>query len=146
MDAETALPFVDEQHTIVPAAVPVAWAALCARIPRFADAETYTRLIGAWPRSFSGGPLAEGSTLPGFEVVEAAPGRLLRLAGRHYFSRYELVLTLTEEDGGTRLSARTYAEFPGVHGFVYRAMVIGSGAHRFFVARLLRDVREAAER
>ncbi|WP_199515579.1 hypothetical protein [Nucisporomicrobium flavum] len=144
MDAETGLPFVDEQHTTVPAPAPVAWELLCARVPRFADAETYARLIGARPRGFSGGPLAEGSTLPGFEVTEAVPGRLLRLAGRHAFSRYELVLALSEEDGGTRLSARTYAEFPGVHGFAYRALVIGSGAHRFFVARLLRGVREAA--
>ena len=143
---DPALPFVDEQRTLVPAPAGEVWERLLARVPRFADAETFAGLLGARPRRSSGGPLTEGATLPGFEVAEAVPGRLLRLTGSHHFSRYTLVLTLAEEDGGTWLSARTYAEFPGLRGFAYRALVIGSGAHHLFVARLLRGVREKPDR
>jgi hypothetical protein len=42
------------------------------------------------------------------------------------------------------LRARSYAEFPGPAGRVYRALVIGSGGHRIMVRRLLRDVADRA--
>ena len=146
MDTGSALPFVDEQRTLVPAPPDQVWQRLLVRVPRFADAERFVALLGARPRRFSGGPLEQGATLPGFEVAEAVPGRRLRLTGRHHFSRYALVLTLAEEGGGTWLSARTYAAFPGLHGLAYRTLVIGSGAHHFLVARLLRSVRENPQR
>jgi hypothetical protein len=46
----------------------------------------------------------------------------------------------------TRLRARTYAEFPGTRGRAYRALVIGSGAHRLVTRRMLRDVAARAAR
>ncbi|MBA2763741.1 MAG: hypothetical protein H0U42_03545, partial [Thermoleophilaceae bacterium] len=81
-----------------------------------------------------------GQTLPGFRVVEAAPERLLVLAGRHRFSRYRLTFVLDEG----RLRARTHAAFPGLPGRLYRTMVIGSGAHRILTRRLLEQVARQA--
>jgi hypothetical protein len=77
-----------------------------------------------------------GEAVPGFRVVEAEPGRRLVLGGRHRFSRY--TLTFVIEDGFLR--AQTHAAFPGVLGRLYRAAVIGSGAHRVVTRRLLRQV------
>ena len=50
------------------------------------------------------------------------------MAGRHRFSRYRLLFALAADsrDGATRLSATTYAAFPGPHGAAYRFVVIGS--------------------
>jgi len=79
-------------------------------------------------------------------VADAVPERRVSLVGRHRFSRYALVFTLAEQPTGTTLAALTYAEFPGLRGTVYRGLVIGSGAHRVLVRRLLRDVRRGAER
>jgi hypothetical protein len=84
--------------------------------------------------------------MPLFEVTEALPGRLLELTGRHRFSQYRLVMTLAAQPDGTLLRARTYARFPGLDGFVYRQLVIGSGAHRAAVKRTLRAVRRLAEK
>jgi hypothetical protein len=81
----------------------------------------------------------------GFAVAESVPGRSVQLVGRHRFSRYALGFELTVHSGLTTLAARTHAEFPGLRGAVYRGLVIGSGAHRLLVRRLLRDVRRQAE-
>lgn len=35
----------------------------------------------------------------------------------------------------------TYAVFPGLHGPMYRAMVIGNGAHAFATSRMLHAIR-----
>ena len=84
--------------------------------------------------------------MPGFTVAEAVPEHHARLTGRHRYSRYTLDFTLTSEPGGTRLGARTYAEFPGFLGGVYRRLVISSGAHHVLVGRLLRSIARRAER
>ena len=41
-------------------------------------------------------------------------------------------------DGGTRVRALTHAVFPGVHGRLYRAAVIGSRGHVVAVRLVLR--------
>lgn len=79
-------------------------------------------------------------------MAEAEPGRLVRLAGHHRFSRYVLTFTLATQAGGTLLTARTDAEFPGPHGWIYRQLVITSGAHRILTVRMLRTVGRRAER
>lgn len=149
-DPDGDLPFVDEHQVLVSAPAPAVWRALTTQINRSglagASAASYGRLVDAEPRRASGNLPDEGATLPGFRVAEAAPGRLLRLAGRHRFSRHALVLTLVTQPDGTLLSARTYAEFPGLHGRVYRLLVIGSGGHRVLLGRLLHAVRREAER
>jgi hypothetical protein len=92
------------------------------------------RILGTMPRS-------------GFEVAQAVPAETLTLAGRHRFSRYALVFELHDAaGGGTVLSAKTYASFPGLRGRVYRVLVIGAGAHVVATGHMLRDVRRLSLR
>ena len=78
--------------------------------------------------------------MPGFRVVEVERPHRVALAGRHRFSRYSLTFELEEVGGGTRISAETRAEFPGLLGWGYRQAVIGSGGHRLVVRRMLRRI------
>jgi hypothetical protein len=85
------------------------------------------------------------STVPtGFVLDEATPPVRLALRGRHPFSVYKLVFELAEAPQGTDLRALTFADFPGLHGRIYRALVIGSGGHRVVVRRMLRRIAAAA--
>jgi hypothetical protein len=139
------LPFVDEHRVTIAAPAEAVWRALTTLLahPR-TGAEAFAYVLGADPRRASTGPLVEGATLPGFEVAEAVPGRLLRLIGHHRFSRYELSYALDPSSTGTVLSARTRAAFPGLRGTLYRGLVIGSGAHRVLLLRQLESVRRRA--
>ena len=84
-----------------------------------------------------------GTDLPsGFGVAEEVPGRLVRLTGRHRFSRYQLLFELDEVPGGTVLRARSYGEFPGLPGRAYRAAVIGTRGHVLATRHLLKQVRQ----
>jgi hypothetical protein len=146
---EDDLPFVDEHHVLVAAPSAVVWRSLAAQFARglrISGAEAYARLVAAEPRRASGTPLREGATLPGFRIAESVPGEHVRLIGRHRFSEYALTLTLVARPGETLLSALTHARFPGAGGYVYRQLVIGSGAHHLLVPRLLHAVRRRAER
>ncbi|MEV6771046.1 hypothetical protein AB0N05_20730 [Nocardia sp. NPDC051030] len=88
------------------------------------------------------------STLPsGFVLDEADPPKRLATKGQHPFSRYSLVFTLEEAyPGHTRLTAESRGVFPGIHGRIYRALVIGSGGHRLVVREMLRRIAVTAER
>jgi hypothetical protein len=101
-------------------------------------------LLGTAPRRASGSGLQPGATVPGFAVAEVEPARRVRLTGRHRFSVYALTFELAPDVGGTVLTARTNAAFPGPHGRLYRLLVISSGAHRVAVGRILRAVRRRA--
>ena len=91
-----------------------------------------TRVLGTVPRA-------------GFEIAERDPPRLLSLAGRHRFSRYVLDFRVEERgDGGSVVTAVTYADFPGPHGAAYRMLVIGSRGHVLAVRRMLAGIRRAA--
>ncbi|WP_256668217.1 hypothetical protein [Nocardia cyriacigeorgica] len=89
---------------------------------------------------------ADPSTVPsGFALDAIDPPHRLSLAGAHRFSRYTLTFEL--DDRGPRhtvVRARTRAEFPGVGGAVYRALVIGSGGHELVVRRMLRRIAAAS--
>ncbi len=143
------LPHVDEHGVEVAAAPDDVWRALLDGLDRAfsrAGAGTYGRLVGASPPAAGGPrPLAQGSTLPGFQVVSAVPGRELVLEGRHRFSTYALVFRLDDLGGRVRLRAETRAVFPGPHGAAYRLLVLGSGGHVLAVRRLLAGVRRRAE-
>ena len=85
--------------------------------------------------------VAVGDTLPGFRAVAVDPPHLLTLRGGHRFSDYELRFELERvPPGGTELRARSSAAFPGLSGQLYRALVIGTGGHRFVVRRMLTRV------
>lgn len=94
----------------------------------------------------AGGPLPRllGTHPPaGFAILDEVPGRLLRLAGRHRFSRYRLVFELDPDRGGTLLRARSYAEFPGLHGLAYRTAVVGTRGHVLATRHMLRSIRRS---
>jgi hypothetical protein len=93
-----------------------------------ADGHLVARLLGTDPPS-------------GFAVVEEVPDRLVRLAGQHRFSRYQLVFELDVVPDGTVLRASSYAEFPGLHGRAYRAAVVGTRGHVVATRHLLEQVR-----
>ena len=143
--ADGDLPFLDEHQVLVPAPADVVWRCLARQLHPTRPGEAFALLVGAEPRRATGRRFDEGATLPGFAVAEAVPGQFVRLTGRHHFSRYALVFSLAAQPGGTVLSARSYAQFPGLHGRVYRRLVIGSGAHRVLLTRQLRAVRRRAE-
>lgn len=119
------LPYIDE-HAITVAANPAdTWSALLEVICRD-------------PRDLATVPL-------GFVLDEARTGERLALKGRHPFAVYRWVFELEPEVGGrTRLRARTWADFPGLHGKIYRALVIGTGAHRVVTRATLKRVAAAA--
>jgi hypothetical protein len=143
---DTDLPYVDEHSVLVPAPPMAVWHSLAAVMTRSPDGgnEALGLLLATEPRRATGTPFEVGSTIAGFAVTTAVPRQLLELGGRHRFSRYRLVMTLAEQSGGTLLSARTYALFPGPHGFLYRQLVIRTGGHRLVMAGLLRSVRHHA--
>jgi hypothetical protein len=145
-------PYIDELSTIVAAGPERTWNALRSQLrAQLTDpgAAPLLHVLGVSPAHTSGnwsGDLG-GATLPGFAVADAAPNVRLELRGRHRFARYVLLFEL--DDAGsetTRLRARTYAEFPGLRGRVYRALVIGSGAHHVVTRRMLRSVAARAAR
>jgi hypothetical protein len=90
-------------------------------------------------------PLMAGSAFPGFHVLAAERPSRLTLAGQHRFSTYALIFRL-EELGPerTRLRAETRAEFPGIKGRFYRAVVIGTRGHVIVTRRLIATVATRA--
>jgi hypothetical protein len=143
----TTLPFIDEHSVDVAASPDAVWAALGRTVGQQSrlPVRAVATVLGTDPRAPRGDPLVLGSTIPGFRVTAAVRGERIVLSGRHRFSEYELVFELTARADGTRLSALTYARFPGPHGRAYRALVIGSGGHRIAVRRMLRGIAGAAE-
>jgi hypothetical protein len=126
-------PYVDAHHTTIEASSQVVWRTLRAYVDRMlevADGSLFTRLLGTQPSA-------------GFAIADEEPERQLVLAGRHRFSRYRLVFELEPTDGGTILRALTYAAFPGLHGRVYRLIVISSRAHVLATRRMLTAIRRA---
>ncbi|MEU4037643.1 hypothetical protein [Streptomyces collinus] len=143
------LPCVDTHTTVVEAGAEEAWRAVADVL----DGSTanglmsrYTRLIGCADRTASGPrPLDVGSTVRGFRVTVARPGRELGLTGRHRLATYALAFHLAPDGPGrTRVSAETRAVFPGPAGALYRLLVIGSGAHAAVMRRMLATIGRRA--
>jgi hypothetical protein len=136
------LPYIDEHVTDVRASPERVWEALVEVLSReFGAASGVARVLGTDP--LRGTPDFDGrvgEAVPGFRVADAERGRRLALEGRHRFSRYRLTFVLDGRD----LRAQTDARFPGALGRLYRAAVIGTGAHRVATRRLLRQVARRA--
>ncbi|WP_338757947.1 hypothetical protein V7968_25070 [Nocardia vulneris] len=88
---------------------------------------------------------ADPATVPtGFVLDVAEAPSKLALSGQHWFARYALIFELDEQDANrTRIRARSLANFPGLHGKIYRALVIGSGGHRLVMRQVLRRIEAA---
>jgi hypothetical protein len=144
------LPYIDE-HAIDIAATPErVWRALASVLRTDlggAASVRLTRVLGLAPVGARGdwhGTIRPGDTLPGFAVAEIDPPKRMVLCGGHRFSRYALAFELASDGDRCTLRAHTRAEFPGRSGRTYRALVIGTGAHRLVVRRLLRNVARRA--
>ncbi|UVO13688.1 hypothetical protein NM962_06235 [Mycobacterium sp. SVM_VP21] len=118
------LPYIDEHAITIDATAAETWSALLAVMCR---------------------DPADPTTVPfGFALDEASQPRRFVLKGRHPFAVYRWVFEL--DDLGprrTRVRSQTWAAFPGLHGKVYRALVIGSGGHRVVVRLMLRRIAAA---
>ncbi len=141
------LPYIDEHSIQIGVARENVWRALAPALRADlggAVAPPLSRLLVLEPARRSGdwrGLVRVGDTLAGFAVAEADAPRRLALRGGHRFSSYALIFQLdaTTADSCT-LRAQTFAEFPGLTGRAYRALVIGSRGHRVVVKRLLRSI------
>jgi hypothetical protein len=140
------LPFIDAHTVAVEAPPERVWDAVSdAAVGAFGSpvAALFARVIGCTDTAVV--PGADGgppSAVVGFRLAEARRPSLLILRGEHRFSSYELKFVVTP---GT-LRAETRAVFPGPAGRVYRAAVIGTGAHVVVTRRLLRAIKRRAER
>jgi hypothetical protein len=136
------LPLIDEHERRIDADREQVWVAL-GRMLSGADSSdgalsTITfRLLGVRPGRTAGDPLHEGSTLQGFAVSRVVRPEILRLEGRHRFSRYALTFRLRRDGDSTIVTAESRGEFPGITGRAYRALVVGSGGHVIAVRRML---------
>lgn len=114
------LPYIDEHAITVDADRAATWAA------------TLSTLCG---------DPADPHAPVGFAIGDFQPESRLSLRGRHPLAVYEWVFILEAADitdpHWTRLRSQTWAAFPGIHGRIYRALVIGSGGHRVVVRRTL---------
>jgi hypothetical protein len=145
------LPYIDVHEVAVAAEPAATWRAVVQAAEGALGGIGQTRLgralrpepsaaAGEWSPG-----LRPGAALPGFEVAAARQPELLSLRGRHRFSRYRLDFEVSPDGPGrSLLRARSWAEFPGVAGAAYRALVIGSGGHRLVVRRMLRRMAAAA--
>lgn len=143
-------PHLDEHAVAIAAGTDAVWAAVLTGVGAAfggRGAERYARLVRSDDVAASGPrPLAAGSTMAGFHVTVADPGRRLVLVGAHRFSSYALLFHL-EPDGPDRtiLRAESRAAFPGPLGGLYRLAVVGTRGHVVAVRRLLAGVRRRAE-
>ena len=144
------IPHVDEHGVLVLAPREEVWPALLAVAGRSFSrraAARAARALGCVHTEVSGPIDRIGSTIPGFIVARVIEPAALALEGRHRFSRYGLIFSLEPtRDERTLLRAETRADFPGLKGRAYRALVIGTRGHILVVNRLLRAVKRRAER
>jgi hypothetical protein len=119
------LPYIDE-HAITVAA---------------SRAETWPAVLHIICRDRENPP-----TVPiGFVLDEVRPPDRFALKGRHLFARYKWVFELdAEAPQRTCVRSATWAHFPGLHGKIYRALVIGTGAHRVVVRWTLKRIAARA--
>jgi hypothetical protein len=149
MDTSHSLPLVDEPTATVAATAQQTWAALMRHLEKASNG--YGRAVGArllgCEHVRTAGALPDvGAQVPGFVVAESQPPRLLALRGRHRTSIYALTFRIDDAGpGGCRLTAESRAAFPGVTGRLYRAAVIGSGAHGRLMTSMLAAIKQRAE-
>jgi hypothetical protein len=153
------LPFIDAYSIEANAPPEPVWDAIVERVlPRFGGGfgplaagrvgRAGARALGA-PYAHPASTAADaGDTIFGFRIERAERPSLITLVGEHRFARYWLTLRVepVAGDSTSRLTAETKAAFLGDAGRVYRAAVIGTGAHRLVVSRLLNRISRRTQR
>jgi hypothetical protein len=148
--ADALLPFVDAWSVDIEAPPRVVWAAVLAAAP---DARpglarrAFAFLCGASPAASNG--LAShvlGAERPGFAVCEVVPQVTYALAGRHRFAMYQLVFRIDQRGlGQSRLTAETFATFPGPSGRLYRMFLMDAKLHALVMWSMVHRIRRRAE-
>lgn len=147
--ATDSLPLVDVHSIDLGASEDSAWRGLTSLLKAASDRwawPAFATILGCSDRKSTGRLGTVGATIPGFRVTASDPPTMLRLDGRHRFSRY--ALTFTVEPRGplrSRVFAESRAIFPGRLGTVYRILVLGSRGHVVAVNGLLRHIKQIAE-
>jgi hypothetical protein len=119
------LPYIDEHAITIDANRDETWSALL-------------RVMCRDPHDPSTAPI-------GFVLDEARYPERFALKGRHPFAVYRWVFELDAAPAGrTRVRSATWAAFPGAHGKIYRALVIGTGGHRVAVRWTLKRIAATA--
>jgi hypothetical protein len=131
----TTLPFVDEHGLTFRADEGEVWPALVGYVTALTRSRhrLLSRLLGTVPES-------------GFEIVATAPHEEVTLVGRHRFASYRLVFRVGSEREQVRVTADTFASFPGLRGRVYRILLMRTRAHQVATRRMLREIRRRALR
>ncbi len=128
----------------------MAWARVVSVFVRITTKPTwqlFARAVRCKPDRASGTADAVGATLPGFLVARCEAPDEWALEGEHLFSRYALTFRIATLNGDQcSISAYSSAEFPGLHGKIYRALVIGTHGHMMGVRNILRSIKAEAER
>ena len=144
-------PYIDEHFSEIaapPAEVwPELWPVIGGAMGSSALRRRFAAIVGTRDRA-DGSPvdLKVGAAISGFRVTDLVEPRLLDLEGEHRFSRYKLTLRLRPSGAGTRLSAETRADFPGLKGQLYKTAVIRTRLHVLATRSILRTVKGRAER
>lgn len=149
MELDSALPCIDEHETSINVPAAVAWTAVLAVVGRLTTRPAwrmFAKAVRCKPDRAIGAGVTVGEALPGFLVARCEAPTEWALEGEHLFSRYVLTFRIAPVDSEQcRVAAHSSAEFPGPHGKIYRAMVIGSGGHAIGVRSILRSIKTDAE-
>lgn len=126
------------------------WEALLAACPGRRSSvllRLWALVWGADPADSNGvGCHVIGAERPGLVVREVVPPATFAAAGRHRFATYQVVFRIAAfGDGGSRLTAETYAAFPGLAGRIYQVLVIALGFHALVMRLILWHLRRQAE-
>jgi hypothetical protein len=144
------LPFVDAWSIEIEAPPRVVWQAVLDTRPAARDplwTQAWAALWRADPRRSNGlPPHVLGAERPGFAVCEVVPPVTYALAGEHRFARYQLVFRVGQRGAHqSRLTAETFASFPGTAGRLYRTLLIDTRVHALVMWIMVRVLRHRAE-
>ena len=149
--AEAALlPFVDAWSVDIVAPPRVVWDAVLTTAPGTQGGpvrRAIAVLLKADPADSNGlASHALGAERPGFAVCEVVAPITYALAGRHRFATYQLVFRIDQRGPGrSRLTAETFATFPGTAGRLYRMLLMDAKLHALVMWVMVRRVRRRAE-
>ncbi|WP_291986555.1 DUF2867 domain-containing protein [Luteitalea sp.] len=150
MSGDALLPFVDAWSIDIEAPPRVVWDAVLAFAPGATPSIWLRAFAWLWrARPAASNGLAShvlGAERPGFAVSMVVPPATYALAGRHRFARYQLVFRIGQRGPGqSRLTAETYATFPGTAGRLYRMLLVDARLHGLVMWAMVRLVRRRAE-